>query len=154
MFKSGLSSHMDLRWTARQRAKTQNSTGLLSTFLDFRTTCSVHVLVPFLSDVYWAHGSQVYFNRAGTIVGAAINTYLLEKSRVVSPEDGERNYHIFYQLLGHAKDNPTFLARCAPWPCVHKARRQSCLGGAPCVRLAFGSMIDRGSTRHSVWLTM
>jgi myosin-5 len=43
--------------------------------------------------------TQLQFDSAGILVGARCRTYLLEKTRVISHEDMERNYHIFYQLL-------------------------------------------------------
>ena len=43
-------------------------------------------------------GIQVHFDRKGTIAGAEIKTYLLEKARVIHQTAGERNYHIFYQV--------------------------------------------------------
>lgn len=43
---------------------------------------------------------EINFNAKGVISGAAIRTYLLERSRVVSVNNPERNYHIFYQVGG------------------------------------------------------
>ncbi|RWW51071.1 hypothetical protein BHE74_00042622 [Ensete ventricosum] len=41
---------------------------------------------------------EIQFNRQGKISGAAIRTYLLERSRVCQISDPERNYHCFYLL--------------------------------------------------------
>lgn len=45
---------------------------------------------------------QIQFDERGRISGAAIRTYLLERSRVVQITDPERNYHAFYQLCAGA----------------------------------------------------
>ena len=41
---------------------------------------------------------EIQFSTTGRITGAAVRTYLLERSRVVALSDPERNYHIFYQV--------------------------------------------------------
>ncbi len=48
----------------------------------------------------------VNFDKSGCIVGGGIINYLLEKSRVVGQNIGERNYHIFYQLLSTIQTDP------------------------------------------------
>lgn len=45
---------------------------------------------------------EIDFDGAGRVSGASINTYLLERSRVVSVNAPERSYHIFYQLCAGA----------------------------------------------------
>ena len=42
---------------------------------------------------------ELGFSRAGHLMGAKVQTYLLEKVRLAFHAAGERNYHIFYQLL-------------------------------------------------------
>ncbi|KAF0696725.1 Aste57867_12527 [Aphanomyces stellatus] len=48
--------------------------------------------------------AQLQFNKEGLLVGARCETYLLEKSRVVGQAQGERNYHIFYQVFSLAHE--------------------------------------------------
>ncbi|RLN17818.1 myosin-1-like [Panicum miliaceum] len=45
---------------------------------------------------------EIHFSTTGRICGAMIQTFLLEKSRVVQCAVGERSYHIFYQLCAGA----------------------------------------------------
>ncbi|VAI61574.1 hypothetical protein VPH35_112651 [Triticum aestivum] len=47
---------------------------------------------------------EIQFDTSGRISGAAIRTYLLERSRVVQITDPERNFHCFYQLCASGKD--------------------------------------------------
>jgi myosin-5 len=42
---------------------------------------------------------KIQFAKNGRIAGATIEKYLLEKTRLVHQTAGERNYHIFYQML-------------------------------------------------------
>ncbi|XP_030229290.1 unconventional myosin-IXb isoform X8 [Gadus morhua] len=47
---------------------------------------------------------QVNYLESGVVRGAVVEKYLLEKSRLVSREENERNYHVFYYLLMGASD--------------------------------------------------
>ncbi|XP_049825619.1 myosin heavy chain, muscle isoform X3 [Aethina tumida] len=42
---------------------------------------------------------RIHFGPTGKLAGADIETYLLEKARVISQQSLERSYHIFYQMM-------------------------------------------------------
>jgi len=49
--------------------------------------------------------TRVFFDNGGTLVDAGITTYLLESSRVVIHGEGERTYHVFYEMLQGLPDD-------------------------------------------------
>ncbi|XP_053704649.1 myosin-7B-like [Synchiropus splendidus] len=46
---------------------------------------------------------RIHFGPTGKLASADIDIYLLEKSRVVFQQPGERSYHIYYQILSNQK---------------------------------------------------
>ncbi|KAI9918945.1 hypothetical protein PsorP6_011466 [Peronosclerospora sorghi] len=50
--------------------------------------------------------TELQFTLEGQLIGARSRTYLLEKSRVTTQAQGERNFHIFYQLLAQREAYP------------------------------------------------
>ena len=69
---------------------------------------------------------ELNFDGRYRLTGAAMRTYLLEKSRVVRPGPDERNYHIFYQLVAAAQTDPQVSFRI-----LLKIWKTSLLNGVP-----------------------
>ncbi|EGD78899.1 MYO1B protein [Salpingoeca rosetta] len=49
--------------------------------------------------------TEIVFSKDGSIRGAVMSQYLLEKSRVVHQNPGEQTFHVFYLLLAGATDD-------------------------------------------------
>ncbi|KDO32174.1 hypothetical protein SPRG_03391 [Saprolegnia parasitica CBS 223.65] len=86
------------------------------------------------------------FAKDGSLLGASISTYLLERVRLVSQSIGERNYHIFYELLrGATPDELTAL-------CLTHVEDYKYLNQTQCVDRKDG--VDDGDqyakTRHAM----
>ena len=67
----------------------------------------------------------------GTIVGAKIEQYLLEKSRLVTQMKEERNYHIFYRMLVGMSDvekKKLMLTRPQDYHYLRQGRSLTCDG--------------------------
>ncbi|GJP35900.1 hypothetical protein CLOM_g20443 [Closterium sp. NIES-68] len=69
---------------------------------------------------------EIQFDRAGRISGAAVRTYLLERSRVVQIADPERNYHAFYQLCCGASEEERARLKLGAAETYHYLNQSNC----------------------------
>ena len=70
--------------------------------------------------------TEIQFNADGRISGAAIRTYLLERSRLVNVNDPERNYHVFYQLCDGASEEEKAVLHLRPAKEFRYLNKSSC----------------------------
>jgi len=72
------------------------------------------------------------FDKAYHISGGRVSNFLLEKSRVVRQQEGERNYHIFYQLVAGATDQ---LRKRLSLPGASEAKSFNYLNQSNCLKV-------------------
>ncbi|XP_036098988.1 unconventional myosin-IXa isoform X6 [Molossus molossus] len=69
---------------------------------------------------------QVNYQETGTVLGAYVEKYLLEKSRLVYQEHNERNYHVFYYLLAGASEEERLAFHLKQPEEYHYLNQQDC----------------------------
>nr|BAA87057.1 unconventional myosin heavy chain [Chara corallina] len=69
---------------------------------------------------------EIQFNN-GKISGAAVRTYLLERSRVTQISSPERNYHCFYQLVAGASPEDAERLKLGPPDSFHYLNQSKCV---------------------------
>ncbi|KAG5653772.1 hypothetical protein H0H81_010613 [Sphagnurus paluster] len=67
---------------------------------------------------------RITFAPDGSIAGANIDWYLLEKSRVVVRSEAERSFHVFYQLLAGGGDQLLLGGGVEDYEYLNKSRRE------------------------------
>lgn len=85
---------------------------------------------------------KLQYSDDGSIAGGCQETFLLEKSRLVSQDHREANFHIFYHLLaGATAEEREALHLGGDFECVHRAAgalcprvAASCAWATPCCR--------------------
>ena len=90
---------------------------------------SIHLSIQPVLNLFLIHFYLFFssFHFSGAIVGANVSQYLLEKSRIVSQSDGERNYHVFYELLSGMtaeEKNGYSLTQAEDYPFLNQGRSQ------------------------------
>lgn len=70
---------------------------------------------------------EIQFDKSKRISGAAVRTYLLERSRVVQISNPERNYHCFYQLCAGASPEEAELYKLGPAESFHYLNQSTCI---------------------------
>jgi hypothetical protein len=70
---------------------------------------------------------EIQFDSARRMCGARIHIYLLEKTRVIGQAKGERNFHVFYQLLrGLTSDERSACHLALPLEALRLVGRSGC----------------------------